>query len=127
MPAVMPQTVTGFAIFRSTDQVNYNLYDAVPAAQLYFEDHLADVHHYNYYYKVIPLNFCDIQNPLSNDASSILLIGNWDETGRSRLRWTPYIDWQTGVDHYILERMKDDGTWEEIKTLPGNLTETEDQ
>lgn len=61
---------------------------------------------------------------LSSNSSSILLKGNW-ENESSRLRWTKYDKWDTGVERYEVEKYNwSTGQWEKVKTVPGNATET---
>jgi PKD repeat protein len=125
-PALLPFTVIGYDIYRSTDHINFDLLSRVNASQLYYEDYATDVNHANYYYKVTPVNYCDLIGALSNEGSSVLLQGNVDDAGKIRLRWTSYSEWKSGVDHYILERMNEYGVWEPLKTLSGSANDAED-
>jgi PKD repeat protein len=125
-PAVLPQTIIGYDLYRSYDQVNYQILQRVNGNQLSYEDHSADIMNQNYYYKVKPVNYCDVVNSFSNDGSSILLKGLFDDSGRARLRWTSYSNWNNGVDYYTLERLNDFGVWEQIKTLGGITNEADD-
>jgi hypothetical protein len=124
-PLVYPQTVIGYDIYRSADQINYTLLSRVSGNQLYFEDHSANVDSHNYFYKICAVNYCDIVNSLSDEGSSILLRGIYSN-GQNRLRWTAYSNWIDGVDHYVLERMNDFGVWEQLKIVDGSTQEAED-
>ncbi|MEP7263012.1 MAG: PKD domain-containing protein [Bacteroidota bacterium] len=125
-PSVMSQTVIGYDIFRSSDHVNFTPLSRVGGSQLYYEDHSAEINDQNYYYKVTPVNYCDVINSLSNEGSSILLKGIYDQNGKTRLRWTSYSNWSTNVDYYILEKMNDFGVWEQLKTTNGTTNEADD-
>ncbi|HCI57830.1 MAG TPA: hypothetical protein DFH96_03530 [Bacteroidetes bacterium] len=62
---------------------------------------------------------------LSSNSSSILLQSKW-EYANSRLWWTKYDKWDTGVERYEIEKYNwGTGQWEKVKTVPGNATETE--
>ena len=123
---IMQQTVTGYNIFRSIDNINFPLYRRVNANQNYFEDYSVDLQHSSYYYRVSAFNFCNTINPESNVGSSILLKGDFDKNGKSLLRWTQYKDWTDGVDHYVLEKLNINGIWEPIKITDPKTTETDD-
>ena len=122
----MSQTVTGYNIFRSLDNINFPFYVKVSANQNYFEDYSVDLQHKIYYYKVAAFNYCNILNVQSNEGSSILLKGDYDPNGKSLLRWTPYSEWNNGVDHYQLERQNKFGVWEPVKTTDPKTTEADD-
>lgn len=125
-PSVMPFTIIGYDVSRSLDNSNFTFLNRVNGNQLYIEDHTTDVDHQNYYYKVKAVNYCDVINSLSNEGSSILLKGMYDETGKARLRWTSYSNWSSGVDHYVLERLNEFGVWEPLKTTDGFTNSAED-
>ncbi len=122
----MPQTVIGYDIFRSTDNINFPFYKRVNSLQNYYEDRDASIQRHSYYYKVTAVNFCENKNPFGLQGASILLKGDFDSNGKSLLRWTPYMGWNNGVDHYELEKMTENGVWELIKTTDPNTTEAED-
>ena len=124
--SVMPQTVIGYDIFRSIDDLNFPFYKRVVSNQTYYEDKDVNVQSHSYYYKVAAVNFCETPNPVGIEGSSILLKGDYDRNGKSLLRWSPYIGWADGVDHYILEKLNENNQWEIIKTTDPNTTEAED-
>lgn len=125
--ATMPQTVIGYDIFRSIDNINFHFYIRVGPSQYYLEDRSVDIQRKNYYYKVAPVNMCDIINKQGAEGSSILLKGDYDPNGKSLLRWTPYKEWADGVDHYVLEKLNKFGIWERVKTTDPNTMETDDE
>ena len=122
----LPQTVTGYDVFRSIDNINFPFYVRINTNQNYFEDYSVDIKHQNYFYKVMAINYCNILNMQSNEGSSILLKGDYDPDGKSLLRWTHYANWQDGVDHYVLEKKNKFGVWEPIKTTDPKTTEADD-
>ena len=123
---ILPQTVTGYDIYRSNDSISFTFLARVNSTQQYFEDHFTNVDRYNYYYKVAAVNICETKNDLGIQGSSILLKGDYDKEGKSILRWTPYKDWINGVDHYILEKLNEQGIWETIKIMDSKTTEYKD-
>ncbi len=56
-----------------------------------------------YYYKLMAINNCGRPVATSNTACNIILRGQIDNQVVT-LNWNAYIDWVTGVDHYIVYR-----------------------
>jgi hypothetical protein len=124
-PVIQPGSVVQYDIYRSTDNVNFSFIATVPSAQTDYMDYDVDVQATNYFYRVDVINQCNIQAVISNDGSSILLQGEKDAIGVN-IYWTNYIGWNTGVDHYIIERKDDNGNWQVISNVPGNVTSYHD-
>jgi hypothetical protein len=125
-PTIQTSSVVQYDIYRSTDNSNFTFIATVPAQQTDFMDYDVDVQATNYFYRVDVINQCNIQAIISNDGSSILLRGEKTDDGGVQLYWTNYIGWNTGVDHYIIERLDDNGQWQVINTVPGNITSQQD-
>ncbi|HEX5003425.1 MAG TPA: PKD domain-containing protein [Bacteroidia bacterium] len=127
-PVLLPQTVTGYEIYRSDDGgTSYTLLDVVPAVQTSYADYEVDVHSQNYFYRVKVVNICELDAGLSNISTSIWLQTDIDDQNVSKLRWTRYEDWDSGVDYYVIERMDLFGNWKQIGTVPGNTTDYSDR
>lgn len=124
-PAIAPEKVAGYAIYRSADNNNYSLLANVSAAARDYIDEAVDVNSQNYYYKIKVLNLCDIVSMESNKSSSVLLQAELIN-GAVNLKWTGYDGWNMGVDYYIIEKMNENGQWETIKKVEGNKLEYED-
>lgn len=124
-PAIAPEKVTGYKIYKSTDNVNFSLLTNVPSAIHEYIDNEVDVNTQNYFYKITIANSCDIVAVESNKSSSILLKAEL-VNGATRLIWTGYQGWDNGVGYYIIEKMNEQGKWEIIKTVEGNILESED-
>ena len=125
-PVLTPTMVMGYKILRSSDQVNYNLIAIVSAPELSYSDRNVDIQNYQYYYKIEVLNHCNIETTPSDNSSSVLLKASI--TGNlAHLKWTKYLEWDTGVEKYIIEKKDEQGIWHEIKSVGGNTTEMEDE
>jgi hypothetical protein len=43
------------------------------------------------------------------------------------LKWTQYVQWDSGVEYFVIERLNKLGNWEEVDRVPGNITEWEEK
>ncbi len=120
-PVIHPERVASYLILRSEDQITYNLIASVAAPATSFSDMQVDVNEKEYYYKVIPLNDCNLNGLDSKLGSSIFLQGQAIDN-HVLLRWTKYTEWNSGVDYYLIEHQKIDGSWEIIQSVDGNTT-----
>lgn len=118
-PVVHPEMVAQFDIYRSTDNVNFQYLTTVPSIQTDFMDYNVDVQNINYYYKILVVNTCDIDEALSGHTSTIVLKGDMDELRMVHLNWTGYKGWEHGVEYYILEKMDENGHWQVLKQVDG--------
>ncbi len=125
-PVIAPATVMGYKILRSGDQVNYVEIATVSSAELSYSDYNVDVHNYQYFYKISVINQCNIETTPLDKSSSVLLKGDYNDL-TSRLRWTKYLQWDTGVEKYVIEKKDEQGMWQIIKIVDGNTTEMEDE
>lgn len=126
-PLLAPDQVVAYSIYRSElESGNYTLLGNVGPNVFNFLDNHADVHHQNYFYKIEVVNRCNAETLLSNIGSSILLLADPDNN-TTRLIWTAYKGWDTGVSRYIIERQNANGVWETIKVVDGNTLQTEDK
>jgi len=124
-PVLAPQLVTGFELFRSTDNLNFTRIAVLPAAQTSYEDRNVSVKSQNYYYRVKVSNACSLEASPGYESSSILLLANPDQRYGVELRWTPYKNWSTGVEEYVIEEWNNQtGTWDYVKTVDGSTTQT---
>ncbi len=127
-PEIAPSKVTKYHVYRSLDNMNFEFIAAVPNYQLSFIDSNANVHAQNYYYKIVPVNNCDIHGQDGEYSSSILLIARKDRSNEKILiSWTPYLKWANDVDYYIIEKQNEDGTWETFKQVNGKTLHAEDE
>lgn len=118
-PLVHPEMVAQFDIYRSTDNRNFRYLTSVPSVQTDFMDYDVDVQNINYYYKILVINTCSIDEGLSGHTSTIVLKGDMDEFRQVHLNWTPYKGWAQGVDYYILEKLDENGHWQLLKQVDG--------
>jgi PKD repeat protein len=123
-PTLSPERVAAYRILRSDDDINYTHIATVPAIINSYIDNTIEVDKQEYYYKILVINDCELAGIESGEGSSILLNGSLVEQ-KTLLNWTPYKQWIPGVNEYIIERQKFDGTWEQIKVVNGNTTATE--
>jgi PKD repeat protein len=120
-PSVAPNLVNGFDLYRSTDNINFSLVATVPATQTYYEDFNTRVKEQNYFYRVKLNNSCGLETSNGLESSSILLVGIINQDNDSQLRWSPYKNWDTGVDYYVIEKQDAFGVWQTIKVVAGNV------
>ena len=122
-PAIAPSRVVQYDIMRSEDNIHFTLLASVPATTMSFIDHGAYVHEDSYFYRIEVINDCNIAGNVSNNGANILLKSGWVDE-QAKLWWTPYSEWDTGVDYYIIEKQESSGQWRQIKTVDGNSHNT---
>ena len=44
-----------------------------------------------------------------------------DEGRQVLLTWSPYDGWENGVEYYIIERIDENGNWQLLKQVDGNI------
>ncbi len=120
-PEVHADMVVQFDIYRSTDNANFYFLESVPAVQTDYMDYNVDVQNEHYYYKILVRNTCDIAEDLSGNTSTIILQGVMDEDRQVHLNWTPYEGWENGVEYYIIEKIDENGNWQLLKQVDGNI------
>lgn len=120
-PALAPQLVTNFELYRSLDLSTWNLLVTLPSTETSYSDFATDVKKQNYYYKIKVNNLCNLETTQGLPGSSILLEGAIDDENRTHLRWTPYRDWDSGVDYYVIERVDLTGNWQPIQIVNGDV------
>ena len=125
-PVILPGMVDRYDIFRSTDNTNFTLIASVPPAVHEYSDFNVAVDAQEYYYKVMVQNICNLTGTEGQPGSSILL--QRIELGLDNLlKWTKYLNWDTGVEIYVIEKLNNQGVWEEVDRVPGNVTEWEEK
>lgn len=128
VPQVMGNKVTGYRIYRSTDNVNFVLITTLPEFQTEFLDHQVNVHKHKYYYAVMATNSCNQLGIEGQTSENIVLEVEAADDLHFNLSWTPYESWGAhGVGFYMIERQTEDGSWEVVKTVPGSVTNTVDE
>lgn len=118
-PSILPKAITGYTIYRSTDDIHFTLLTTVAAVVNQYTDKDVNVNEQNYFYKIVTENTCNVATQQSNESSSILLKAELID-GNVMLNWTKYEGWDMGVDYYIIEKMNPEGNWEIIKKVDGN-------
>ncbi len=122
-PVLHPERVASYEIYRSTDNINFQLIASVPAAATSYNDYDADINSGEYYYHVMVRNDCSLLGTNSNLGTSIYLQGELiDRT--TYLNWTPYKEWMPGVERYEIEYLNTNGQWEVIKVVDGTIIST---
>ena len=125
-PTYRSDLITSYNIYRSTDQVNYNLVATLPSQALSYDDNNVNVDAQNYYYKVEVVNTCNMSTVQGRIGSSILL-DVYESEISNILKWTKYTDWDSGVEKYVIEKLNNNGDWEQIKVVTGVITEWEEE
>ena len=124
-PVLHPERVKEYRIMRSSGDNNFTEVARVPAGVHMYTDSDVDVHKTEYFYRISIITDCDLIGEQSNQSSSIYLQSKYDYNNfKSTLWWTPYNQWDTGVDHYDIEKLNSNGTWELIRTVNGNTLES---
>ena len=128
VPAIMGDKVTGYQVYRSTDNLNFTLITTVPSYQTEYVDHQVNVFKNKYYYAVLATNACNLVGREGETSDNIVLKAVAQDDLFIRLDWTPYEGWGAhGVGFYMIERQNSDGSWEVIKTVPGHVLTTVDE
>lgn len=127
-PEIMGNRVSGYKVFRSTDNNYFTPIASLPADQTFYVDQSVDVNSKKYFYRIMATNECDLEGIEGGFSDNVVL--NAEAAGEFyiQLEWTPYTGWgDDGVDFYILERQNEDGSWEVLHQLPGNVTTAVDE
>jgi len=125
-PSYRSDLITSYNIYRSVDQINYNLIATMPSQALSYDDNNVNVDAQNYYYKVEVVNSCNMATVQGRIGSSILL-DVYESEISNILKWTKYTDWDSGVEKYVIEKLNNNGDWEQIKVVTGIITEWEEE
>ncbi len=120
-PALQPERVLEYHIMRATDGVHFLHIATLPATNTSYLDQDTDPTGTSYSYRILVVNDCLLSGKESNRGTSILLQGNWQEY-KTRLTWTPYSEWDTGVQKYILEVQDAQGNWTPLHQTGGQDT-----
>ncbi len=100
--------------------------------QLSFLDEDVQVDEFSYCYVVKVLDNCGHISPISNEGCTIVIRGeSINEKGttpryRMDLRWDNYMDWNSGVDFYVLKRAVDTGTLSPIVRVDNTVLDYTD-
>ena len=123
-PVIQPDRVLEYQIFRSEDNVTFNLIAVVPKQLTFYTDDYVDVNSKEYFYHIVVANDCNFSGDDSNLGTSIFLQGSRaDRT--TTFNWTNYQEWNRGVETYQIERLDINGNWEVIKVVDGTTTSTQ--
>lgn len=125
-PVVLPYLINRYDIYRSTDKLNYQMIASVPSLMHEYEDMQTAVDNQEYYYKILVQNVCNVNARYGIPGSSILL-QKVDLSSGYLLKWSSYFDWTTGVEFYVIEKLNEQGIWEEVEKVPGTVTEWEEK
>ena len=124
-PALRPDRVKEYKILRSDGNTQFTEVARVPAGTHLYMDTDAEVHRTEYFYRIEIITDCEMSGEMSNQSSSIFLQSSYDYNNfKSKLWWTPYQDWDSGVDYYTIEKLNGSGVWELVRTVNGGTLET---
>ena len=113
-----------YQIFRSEDNVTFNLIAVVPKQITFYTDDYVDVNSKEYFYHIVVANDCNFTGDDSNLGTSIILQGS-RANRTTTFNWTNYQEWNRGVETYQIERLDINGNWEVIKVVDGTTTSTQ--
>ena len=120
-PVLAPHLVTTFELYRSKNNLNFDLIATLPGNETNYSDYNTAVKGNYYFYKIKVNNLCELQTTDGMQGSSILLGSYVDLENRSILRWSPYRDWESGVDYYVIERVDLNGNWVQVGRVDGTI------
>ncbi len=127
-PVLLPDMVQSYKVYRSDDKNHYQLAGTVPYTSLSFLDTDVRVHDRPYYYLVIPFSTCETEGLKGLIGSSIWLQSKFDEISQAAtLYWSPYEEWDEGVEKYIIQRKVGNTPWETIREVDGKTHQVIDQ
>ncbi|MEQ8925722.1 MAG: PKD domain-containing protein [Fulvivirga sp.] len=121
-PEIGPDKVVYYEVWRNENDL-YSMIDKVPAGVTSYYDENVDVNEKSYAYRIKVVNTCDVDTKLSNLGNSILLQKETDNY-RSRIFWTPYEGWDSGVGKYKLQKKNEYGGWDTVEELDSLKFET---
>lgn len=124
-PNVLPELILHYNVYRSTNNKAYKLIARVASFGSEFLDYDVNLKEQSYFYKVEPINSCDVNVVNGNVSPKILLKAKLSD-GVTKLNWTKHDEWKEGVEKYVIEKMDSDGNWEILKVVDGNTLEAED-
>jgi len=119
-PDLYLDKVVGYTIYKEDGNNKFKIVAEVPVSQQFYMDEDVDVNNKKYKYQVFTRNVCDVESGKGVEGDNIVLrIKPYDEQ-LNELIWTPYESWgPNGVNFYIIEKQKEDGTWEFVISVPG--------
>lgn len=127
-PEIMADKVSGYLLFRSVDEQNWELIATLPAFQTSYTDESVQVQTTKYYYRVMATNRCGLLGIQGGSSDNIVLETKALDDLYIEILWTPYKGWGPhGVGFYMVERETSDGSWEVIRTVPGSEHRTVDE
>jgi gliding motility-associated-like protein len=116
--------IKSYAIYRSTDSVNYTLLTdmnailPITSTPNTFIDNTANIQHQVYYYKIFSKDSCD-RNYYGTRANTILLKGDIAADNTVNLQWNRFKIDTANAYNYIL--LRSDNNWQTFKYV-GNRT-----
>jgi hypothetical protein len=127
-PAILPNRVSGYKVFRSTDNSTFIQVATIPSEQTFYLDEAVDVDNEKYYYRIMATNACGLEGRYGEFSDNVVLKAEAAGDIFIKLDWTPYIGWgENGVGFYVIEKQNEDGSWEVIQQVQGNVLSTVDE
>jgi gliding motility-associated-like protein len=109
-------------LYKGTLKGNWALWDTYDPSVLADEDKKVQVDDRSYLYRIRAMDTCKSWSPYSNKGQTVLLsVGFDDIKNQPKLTWSKYGDWHEGVDHYLIERLQEDNSFETIGRSINNL------
>lgn len=123
IPIIAPSFVEGYRIYRSEGE-QYEVITTLPKGINIYHDLDVEVMQKKYSYKIEVLNGCAKEKIFGEKGSSIHLQSEKIGEEEYILEWTPYQNWEDGVDYYEIQKLNDQNQWEVMEQVPGILTNT---
>jgi len=102
--------------YRLQKQMNDGNWQTIAkTSELQFKDTGVNPDQASYTYRIQGIDSCRNLSQNSNNGKSILLQGQpVENSAKARLNWTPYQEWQSGIQHYQIERLDEENEFEVI-------------
>jgi PKD repeat protein len=122
VPDTLQDDIISYSIYRKEIDGAFELISNVPPAQHYYIDSEVDVNKTKYVYQIVAENSCNSEAGFGVTGDNIVLSIDQKLELYNLLEWTPYLGWgEAGVDFYIIEEQKSDGTWISVDSVPGTI------
>ncbi|MCC6817385.1 MAG: PKD domain-containing protein, partial [Bacteroidia bacterium] len=103
--------------FSDGRKYNSDIYMDVNSISL--SDLKVKVNEQSYVYRMRAVDNCQDTTPWSNYSQTILLKGYFDPiSNKPALKWNPYKEWNQGIARYEIDRLRPDGHFEMIASVP---------
>ncbi|MEO1448513.1 MAG: PKD domain-containing protein, partial [Bacteroidota bacterium] len=121
-PFVAADLVSIFVEKSADDGATWGTIGTLPEGTLSYIDTAVKVYDQAYVYRLKARDSCGYSTPYSNEATSVHLTTSLNGY-QTQLEWTPYREWEDGVDFYEIELLIEaTNTWVQLDVVPSDVT-----